>query len=246
MLRTVIMILLSVLSTSLVRAEPLRAATAANFAPALGEIVARFAAAGGGPVEVIVGSTGRLYAQIVNGAPFDLFFAADAERPARLVAEGLARPEDRFPYVVGRLVLWSPDALRVDPEGGVLSADAGSRLAVANPRLAPYGRAALETLEALGLASAWAERLVVGESVAQALQFVESGNAELGLVALSLLGGRGGSRWVVPDSLHAPIEQHAVVLVDSPAARALIAFLATDAVVDILLAHGYALPETAP
>lgn len=225
---------------------PLRVAVAANFAPTLRLLAQEFEADGGAPVEVIVGSTGKLYAQILNGAPYDLFFAADALRPARLVESGRVRPEDRFPYAVGRLVLWSPDPDLVDGEGRVLDEAGNRRLALANPRLAPYGRAAQEALSALGVESVWATRTVTGENVAQVLHFVDSGNADFGLVALSQLIDRDGSRWIVPAALHAPIVQHLVVLSDRPAARAFAAYAVSAAVCPLLEARGYRAPGESP
>jgi molybdate transport system substrate-binding protein len=148
--------------------------------------------------------------------------------------------------VVGRLALWSPDPDLVDGEGRVLDEAGSRRLALANPLLAPYGRAAREALTALGVESVWATRTVTGENVAQVLHFVDSGNADLGLVALSQLIDRGGSRWIVPDSLHAPIVQHLVVLSDRPAARAFAAYVVSAPVRPLLEARGYQAPGDRP
>jgi molybdate transport system substrate-binding protein len=205
-------------------------AVAQNFAPVARELGAAFERSNGGRVILSAASSGKLYAQIDSGAPFDVFLSADAERPARLESEGLATAGSRFTYALGRLVLWSADLERVDPGGKVLEGEDWRHLAIANPELAPYGAAAAETLRGLGLWERVASRLVRGEDVGQAFQFVVSGNAELGFVALSQLadGQHGGSRWLVPESLHAPIEQQAVLLAraaENATARAFLAFL---------------------
>jgi molybdate transport system substrate-binding protein len=214
-------------------------AAAANFAAAAEEIATAFNAETGHEAVLAFGSTGGLYAQIVQGAPFEVFLAADAERPARALAEGLGVPGSVFTYALGRLALYStsrdvsdgPAALRGDFQ----------HLAIADPELAPYGRAATEALAALGLTETVADRLVVGTSVTQALQFVVSGNAELGFVAAGQVDG--GSHWLVPAQLHAPIRQDAVLLAagaENPAALAFMAFLRVEAAADILHRAGYA------
>lgn len=210
-----------------VAAEPLRVAVAASFLPTAEALARDWAAASGEEVVLASGSSGLLYAQITNGAPFDLFLAADAERPARLVEEGLAIRS--FPYAVGRLVLCGAGSRRGAARLEEMAASAGERLALASPGVAPYGLAAVETLDRLGLRRALEARLVYGESVAQALQFVRSGNAELGIVALSQTAagtsppgaeaqlGAAPRRaelecWPIPDTLHAPLRQDAAVL----------------------------------
>lgn len=222
-------------------------AVAANFARPMAQIAERFRQATGHTVRVSVGSTGRLYSQIVAGAPFDLLLAADAATPARLVAEGHARPEDRITYAVGQLVLWSPQPGLVDAEGAVLAGARFERLAIANPRLAPYGTAAMEVLHARGLAERLAPKLVTGDSIAQAYQFVATGNAALGFVAASQLGAPGerpaGSWWRVPQALYTPIRQDAVLLrrgADNAAARALLAHLRSPDARAQIEAWGYA------
>lgn len=229
------------------RADEIHVAVASNFTAAMQTIAARFEAQSGERVVLAFGSTGRHYAQIVNGAPFDAFFAADARRPALLEQAGLAVPGSRFTYARGRLVLWSPRAGYVDAQGEVL--DNGFRhLAIANPRLAPYGRAAEEVLRALGLWSRVYDRLVRGENVAQAFQFVASGNAELGFVAAAQLkqpgAGVGGSRWEVPESLYSPITQQAVLLADKAAARALLAYVRGPEGRRLVEQYGYGVPDS--
>jgi len=193
---------------------------------------------------MIPGSTGKLYAQIVNGAPFDVFLAADVERPARLEADGRAVPGCRFTYALGRLALWSRDATRVDDAGEVLRSAEFNRLAIANPRLAPYGRAAREALLALGLWEALQPRLVLGENIAQTHVFVYTGNADLGFVAWSqiLAGGAGGSHWLVPAALHEPVEQQAVALRDNGPVRAFVDFLRSPDARQIIREFGYDTP----
>ena len=217
-------------------------AVAANFtapAQALGE---RFEAATGHRVAFSFGSTGHLYAQITQGAPFDAFLAADADRPARLEVGGMAVAGSRFSYALGRLVLWSRDAQRVDPDGHVLERGEFRRLAVANPATAPYGAAAVAVLEALALRETLAPKLVEGANVAQTFQFVATGNAELGFVALSQVLDRGGSRWLVPDTLYPPIRQQAVLLSPgrgNPAAAAFLEYLRGEEARELIRALGY-------
>jgi len=210
-------------------------------------IARRFEAVSGHEVTLIPGSTGKLHAQIVNGAPFDLFLAADTERPSRLEQLGVAVRGTRFTYALGRLVLWSPDPDLVDARGAVLASARFRFLAIANPELAPYGRAAHEALAALGLWEALQARLVRGENIGQTYQFVRSGNAQLGLVAAAQLardaGRPPGSGWDVPAGLHAPIEQQAVLLKDTRAGRELLEFLRGGAALRLIADNGYLVPR---
>ena len=229
-----------------VQAERIRVAVAANFAGAAQHVADAFEQATGHTVELVAGSTGKHYAQIVNGAPFDLLLAADRARPERLEQDGHAVPGSRVTYALGRLVLWSPDAERVDAAGEVLRRGAFRHLALANPRLAPYGEAARETLEHVGLWTALQGRLVYGENVGQAFGFVASGAAELGFVALAQVrqyGAAHGSAWIVPASFHEPIEQQAILLRNAPAAAEFLAFLTGDAGARIVAAQGYGVPD---
>lgn len=227
-------------------ADEVPVAVAANFALPMHKIAAAFERRTGHKAVVAVGSTGRFYAQVRSGAPFQVLLSADDETPARLEAEGLGVPGSRFTYAVGRLALWSAAPGRVDARGEVLRQGGFDRLAVADPRLAPYGAAAMEVMERLGVLTQLKPRLVQGESIAQAWQFVATGNATLGFVGLSQVQADGritqGSAWVVPAHLHAPLRQDALLLLpgrDKPAARALLGFLRSDEARAIIRAHGY-------
>jgi molybdate transport system substrate-binding protein len=221
-------------------------AVAANFSAPLEAIADAFTAATGHTILVSSGSTGMLYAQITQGAPFAVLLAADDVTPLKLERDGLAVPGTRRTYAVGRLVLWSNQPGFVDERGNVLRGDGFTHLAIASPDLAPYGAAAVQVLAALGLIEAVALRLVTGQNVAQAFQFVDSGSAELGFIARSQVCRDGrlasGSCWLVPANLHRPLRQDAVLLrrgEDNAAARALLAFLADPAAVAIMTSFGY-------
>ena len=227
-------------------ADEISVAVASNFRPAMTALAARFEALSQHEVVTIHGSTGKHYAQIVNGAPFDAFFAADATRPQRLEAERRIVPDSRFTYAVGKLVLWSSHKDLVEPGGQVLRTDAFSHLAVANPELAPYGAAARQVLQALGLWEQLSDRLVRGENIGQTFQFVVTGNAELGFVARAQLAqqpGFGGSSWEPPQSLYDPIEQQAVLLRDSPAGREFMRFAQSEEARALIRACGYDVPD---
>lgn len=224
-------------------ADEVRVAVATNFAAVMNTLVERFEATSGHTVLVSAGSTGGHYAQIKNGAPFDAFFSADSERPRLLEAEGIAVPGSRFLYAVGRLALWSARRDYVDTDGRVLATGDFRHIAIANPELAPYGAAARDVLTARGLWAPLQPRLVMGQDIGQAYSFVQTGNAELGFVAWAQLkqGDReiAGSYWLVPDSLHRPIEQEAVLLRDVPAARALAEFIKSAEAHEIIRRYGY-------
>lgn len=226
--------------------DEIRIATASNFRHAADEIAQAFEQASGQRATLVFGATGKHYAQITHGAPFDIFLAADRHRPERLESEGNAVAGSRFTYAVGRLALWSP--------GGGITADAEilregnfRRLAIANPELAPYGLAAKQTLQEFGLWEPLSGKLVRGENVAQAFQFTYSGNAELGLIALSQLQLSGekhrGNWWLVPASMHRPIDQQAVLINDKPAAREFLDFMRSPAALEIIRSHGYGVPD---
>lgn len=230
------------------RADEVQVAVAANFVMPMRQIAAAFEQASGHHVALTPGSTGKLYAQIKHGAPFEVLLAADEATPDRLVAEGLAVEASRFTYATGRLVLWSAQAGLVDEGGAVLRRADLRHLALANPQLAPYGAAAIATLRRLGLLDAWQTRIVQGENIAQTHQFVASGNAELGFVALSQVVANGriasGSGWVVPQADYPPIRQDAVLLKPGqgrPAAQALLQYLHSDAARAVILSYGYSL-----
>lgn len=228
-------------------AGEVQVAVAANFAEPIKAVVAILERTTGHTARVTLGATGKLVAQISNGAPFDVLLAADTHGPAHLEKGGLALPGSRFTYATGRLVLWSADAARVDPRGEVLKAGNFRKLAYANPKVAPYGAAALQVMDKLGLTAALAPKLVQGESIGQTFSFVHTGNAELGFVAMSqvLEGGRlkGGSMWVIPQTLYEPIRQDALVLqrgASNEAAQALMKLLKSPAIKDLIRSYGYA------
>lgn len=221
-------------------AETVNVAVASNFIAVAEELAAGYEAESGHRVALSFGATGQLYTQITQGAPFGVFLAADTERPAKAVAEGLAVEESFFVYAEGQLALYG-----VGAENGeaALRSDF-TKIAIADPGVAPYGRAAAETLTALGLYQTLLPKLVKGENIAQALQFVETGNAELGFVAASQVTGKP-NQWLVPDALHEPISQGAVLLktsAGSEAAEGFLAFLRSDAAVAVIEAAGYSVP----
>lgn len=198
-------------------AEEVRVAVAANFLATLNEIATNFEGDTGHTAVISSGSSGKLYAQIRNGAPFDVFFSADVMRPALLEEEGLAVQGSRFAYAVGRLTLWSRASTLIEGNGAsTLLSDAVEHVAIANPKTAPYGVAAREALQALGFWERVQDRLVRGENIGQTFHFVFSKNAQLGFVALSQVldpkVNGSGSRWDVPAHLYAPIRQQAVLL----------------------------------
>jgi molybdate transport system substrate-binding protein len=221
-------------------------AVAANFTAPMQKIVAAFKQDTGHTAVLSFGSTGGLHAQIVNGAPYQMFLSADGKTPARLEEEGLGLGGTRFTYAVGKLALWSKQPGLVDQEGNVLRTGDFTKIALANPALAPYGAAAVETLAHLGLLEQLQPKFVQGESIAQAHQFVATGNAPLGFVALSQIYEYGeiadGSAWIVPVGLHEPIAQDAVILAsgrDNPAAVALAAYLQGEKAISIICSYGY-------
>jgi molybdate transport system substrate-binding protein len=233
-------------TTAAACAAQVQVAVAANMAGPMQKIAADFARASGHQAVVVLGSTGKFYAQVKAGAPFEVLLAADDETPAKLEQEGFAVAGTRFTYATGRLALWSADPSLVDPQGQVLRQAPRGKLAIADPRLAPYGAAAIEALTKLGVLSAWQPHLVQGESIGQAFQFAATGNAALGFVALAQVMADGriakGSAWVVPAQLHAPLKQDAVILKPgqaNPAAAALVAYLKSEPARATLRGYGY-------
>ena len=231
---------------TLTRAGEVQVAVAANFAAPVQKIAAEFEEDTGHKVSLSFGATGKFYAQIVNGAPFDVLLAADEKTPARLEQQGAAVKGTRFTYAVGRLVLWSSKEATVDDQGMVLKQGSFDRIALANPILAPYGAAAIEAMKALGVADALTPKFVQGESIAQTYQFIATGNALLGFVAMSQVYEEGklksGSAWIVPGSLYSPIRQDAVILErgkGNPAAVALMKYLKGDKARAIIETYGY-------
>jgi len=241
--KRVLLALALILAAGRVQADTALIAVAANFAKPAERLIQAFAAESGHEIEVSAGSTGTLAAQIRNGAPFTLLLSADERRPEELEAEGLAVAGSRFTYAVGKLVLWGPDPRWVvlDPTASLTNPQL-THLAIANPEVAPYGRAAQEALTALGVWDAVQAKLVRGEDVAQAYQFVASGNAELGFLALSQVLDQSGSRWEVPQDLYGPIRQQAVLLKPgegSAAAKAFLDYLRSEPAREIIRAAGY-------
>lgn len=225
-------------------AEQTRVAVAANFASPIKAIVAAFEKASPHTVQLSLGSSGKLFAQIQNGAPYDILLSADSSKPDKLIQSGLAVADSRFTYAIGRLVLWHTHNLQAKQ---LLETGNYTRLAIANPRLAPYGKAARETLKQLNLFDQ--DRLVSGENISQTYRFVVSGNADMGLVALSQVivdGNIPEGAWLVPKSMHSPIRQDAVLLEQgraNEAALALMAFLRTEQAIGIIRQYGYDVDE---
>jgi molybdate transport system substrate-binding protein len=227
-------------------ADEVNVAVAANFTAPMKVIAAQFEQATGHKVLASYGATGKFYAQIQNGAPFEILLAADDETPARLDKENATVPKSRFTYAIGKLVLWSPQAGVVDAKGDVLKAGKFDHLSVANPKLAPYGLAAVETLQKLNLLTALTPKFVTGDNIGQAYQYVASGAAPLGFVAMSQVYEdnklKSGSAWVVPSNLYSPIRQDAVVLTkgaSKPAVTAFISYLKGDAARAVIRSYGY-------
>jgi len=230
-------------------AGEVNAAVAANFSAPVQQIVELFQKQTGNTVKLSFGSSGKFYSQIQNGAPFDVFLAADEKNPGLLEQEGLAVKDSRFVYALGKLVLWSANPGLVDDKGAVLSKGSYNKLAYADPKLAPYGLAAQETLQKMNLWDKVQGKLVTGESITQTYQFAATGNAELALIALSQITKDGkvteGSWWIVPADMYNPIKQSAVQLSaakDPVAAKAFMAFLKSEKAVAIIRGFGYGLP----
>lgn len=235
-------------AASSVRADEISVAVAANFTAPMQAIAAGFEKETGHKVLAAYGATGKFYAQIRNGAPFEVLLTADEETPARLIKENAAVAGSQFTYAIGKLVLWSAKPAIVDGAGAVLKAGGFNHLAIANPKLAPYGAAAVEVMKGLGVYASVQPKIVTGESIAQTHQFISTGNALLGFVALSQVlkdGKIDGSSWIVPATLYAPIRQDAVILEKGkgkPAAEALMKYLKSDKARAIIQSFGYALP----
>jgi molybdate transport system substrate-binding protein len=221
-------------------AEEVKIAVAANFTAAMKEIAAQFEQESGHETLISYGSTGKLYAQIIHNAPFEVFLAADQERPRLLHEQALGQAP--WTYAVGKLVLWSQDENR-DVSAAALSGGEFRRLALANPKTAPYGLAALEVLDKLGLTDTLNAKLVRGDSIAQTHQFVSTGNAELGFVALAqIVLDESGARWVIPQTLYNPIRQDVLLLKrgeDNPAAQAFVEYLKSPAAQAVIKRFGY-------
>jgi len=244
--RAVVAAAAACLAAGAARADEATVAVAANFAGPLAKIAEGFQAATGHRLKVSSGATGKFYSQIAAGAPFEVLLAADDETPKKLVAEGRAVAGSSFTYAIGQLVLWSAKPGFVDDQGAVLASGRFEHLSIANPKLAPYGAAAVEVLKARGLTEALAPKIVTAESIAQAYQFVATGNAELGFVALSQVAAPGkpaeGSFWRVPQSLYGEIRQDAVLLKageKNAAAKALLDYLKGAPARAVIASYGY-------
>jgi len=220
-----------------------RVAVAANFAEPAKAIAARFKARTGHDATLSFGSSGQFYTQIAHGAPYEVFLSADRERPEKAEADGLGVAGSRFTYAIGRLVLFSKTPGLVDGRGAVLAQGRFQKIAIADPRTAPYGVAAVETMRKRRVYDALRPKIVQGTAIAQAYQFVDTGAAEVGFLALSqVVGVKGGSRWIVPASDHTPIDQQAVLLktgAGNAAARAFMAFLKGPEAKAIIRRYGY-------
>lgn len=238
------------LATSTSQAATTLVAVASNFTKPMTEIAAAFEKATGHNANLSFGSSGKFVAQLENGAPFEVFLSADDKNPNKLEQDGFTVPGSQFTYAVGKLVLWSAAPSLVDAQGKILSAGGFKHLALADPKLAPYGAAAVETLQKLGIFDTLQPLFVLGENIAQTQQFISTGNAELGFVALSQVIEKGkisnGSGWIVPQELHTPILQNAVLLktgAENPAAPALLQFLKSPEALAIISKYGYDLPK---
>ncbi|WP_087500080.1 molybdate ABC transporter substrate-binding protein [Pseudomonas sp. SID14000] len=238
--------LASLLAFNTAWADEVQVAVAANFTAPIQAIAKDFEKDTGHKLVAAYGATGQFYAQIKNGAPFEVFLAADDSTPAKLEQEKAIVPGSRFTYAIGTLALWSAKPGYVDANGEVLKKNAFKHLSIANPKTAPYGLAASQVLDKLELTEATRPKLVEGQNITQAFQFVSTGNAELGFVALSQIYKNGkvesGSAWIVPSSMHEPIRQDAVILEkgkDNPAAKALVDYLKGPKAAAVIKSYGY-------
>ena len=228
------------------QAAEIKVAVASNFANTLKEIAVEFQRDTGHQLAITPGATGKFYAQISHGAPFDVFLSADDETPRKLAQEGKAIAASQFTYAIGRLALWSPSPELVDKNADILKTDKFKYIAIANAKVAPYGQAAVQTMQKLGVLSKIEPRVVQGESIAQTFQFVSTGNAQLGFVALSQIFENGkikiGSAWIVPEEMHEQLKQDAVVLQsckNTSACQALMDYLKSEKIKKMMSSYGY-------
>lgn len=233
----------------IVSADQVLIAAASNFTIPLQQLIKIYQQTSGDEIVASYASTGKLYAQIQNGAPFELFLAADMQRPKQLEKEGLIVENSRSTYAYGRLVLWSKNKDLIDDEGALINGNFNF-LAMANARTAPYGLAARQVLEKLQLYNRLRSRIVSGENIGQTYQYVATGAADLGFIARSQISIPGrdavGSHWLVPDSMHSPIEQQMVLLKNQPASKRFYTFISSDVARDIIRQYGYDLPMKQP
>jgi len=232
-----------------IKAEQITIAVASNFSSAMSEIINEFEKQTPHKIRIVYGSSGKIYAQISNGAPFQLFLSADRAKAIALEKSKLIVPNSRFTYAIGTLALWSPSLNVAELKSQILKQGQFNKLALANPKLAPYGTAALEALNALELADQTRDKWVRGENIAQTFQFVSTANADIGFVALSQIMSNHkinkGSAWIVPEKLYSPIRQDAVLLLagkNSSAALALLQFIQSDTAKSIISSYGYKTP----
>src|SRR5271168_5130854 len=232
-----LVVVMTVSLASAARAQEIRVAAAADLKFAMQDVAAQFEKQTGTKVDITYGSSGNFFSQLQNGAPFDLFFSADIDYPRKLEAAGLAEPGTLYEYAIGRIAIWTPADAKVDVtrRGWKTLLDPSvQKIAVANPEHAPYGRAAVAALQKAGIYDEVKAKLVYGENISQAAQFVQSGNAQAGIVAMSLAvsaGMKDGKRWEIPADMHPPIEQAAIVLKDAKnkdAARAFLEFVKSE------------------
>ena len=242
-------ILIAGSATTTASADEVQVAVASNFSGPMQKLAIDFARETGHQVVIVSGSTGKFYAQIKNGAPFEVLLSADAETPEKLAKEGAALAASRFTYAIGKLVLWSAHPGYIDSAGQVLRKNQFRHLALANPKTAPYGAAAVTLLKQLGLYDTVAPKLVQGENIAQTHQFISTGNAELGFVALSQVWKNDkvaeGAAWIVPAKLYPPLRQDAILLNSgkgSAAAQALMTYLRSENAKSVIQSFGYDLP----
>ena len=228
------------------QAAEISVAVAANFSSVLKDIAVEFQKDTGHQLAITPGATGKFYAQISNGAPFDVFLSADDETPRKLAQEGKAIAASQFTYAIGRLALWSPSPDLVDKSADILKTDKFKYIAIANAKVAPYGQAAVQTMQKLGVLTKIEPRIVQGESIAQTYQFVSTGNAQLGFVAVSQIVENGkiktGSAWIVPEEMHEQLKQDAVVLQSCKhmtACQALMDYLKSEKVKKMMASYGY-------
>ena len=247
--KQLIVLAASWLLAACVNAAEIKVAVAGNFAQPMKDIATEFEKDTGHKLSLTQGATGKFYAQITNGAPFEVFLSADDETPGKLVKEGKAVSGTQFTYAIGRLVLWSPDEKLVDQGGAILKTDRFKFIAIANAKVAPYGRAAVQTMQKLGVLSTIEPRVVQGESITQTHQFVTTGNAQLGFVALSQVWENNrikvGSGWIIPEEMHEQLRQDIVLLnpgKESIAANIFVNYLKSDKAKKIIERYGYKLP----
>lgn len=238
--------LIGSVALSTAQADEVQVAVAANFTAPIQAIAVDFEKDTGHKLIAAYGATGQFYTQIKNGAPFEVFLAADDSTPEKLEKEGDSVPGSRFTYAIGTLALWSAKPGYVDAKGEVLKQGDYKHVSIANPKTAPYGLAATQVLAKEGLTDKVKSKLVEGQNITQAYQFVSTGNAELGFVALSQIYKDGkvteGSAWIIPESLHDPIKQDAVILKkgeNNPAAKALADYLKGPKATEIIKSYGY-------